>query len=117
MRLPFGAGTMATLFLDSVAVEAVAALVAIPAPRRSRRGGVEALDDAIAAALQISGGIRGGNGDCGVDEHPHVDARCVQYGSEIVQIHARRARVDLSENRGSEKTDQSETVYKYIRRV
>lgn len=90
--LAFRARAGAGLFLELVAVEAVS-VVAIPAGRRRRRGGVETLDDAITAALQLSGGVSRSYGDCGVDEHPHVDARRIQYGSEIVQIHIRSASV------------------------
>jgi len=80
------------------------AVVTIAAPRRRGRGGVEAFHDGVAAALQFRGAVRGGDGDCGVDEHPHVDARGVQYGSEIVQIHIRGERVEESKEVGEKRS-------------
>ena len=43
--LSYRVGAMAALFLDFVVVEAVPALVTVSALRRSRHGGIEALDD------------------------------------------------------------------------
>lgn len=93
--MPFGARARAVLLRDLVAVGPEAVAVAtIAALRRRGRGGVEAFHDGVAAALQFGSAVRGGDGDCGIYEHPDVDARGVQYGSEIVQIHIRSERVD-----------------------